>query len=601
MSAAAFAKQSFDYIIVGGGTAGLVLAARLSEDPNVTVGVLEAGENHLDDVLVDAPNLFMQMLGKEAYDWKYKTVPQKNGIHGWVRGKMLGGSSGINFNMFSMASRQDLDNWVELGNEGWGFDDLAPYYRKFEQYHAAENTLADKINNKYLDKSLRGTEGPIHEVWPKTCLNAGYPMPKDPRTGSAIGGFNQLLTVNPEHARRSYAAREYYQPNAHRENLSVLTGALVTKIELEKNEGEEVVATGVSFSVKGTSHTVHANKEVIVCGGTVNSPQVLELSGIGSRDVLGKAGVKQVVELPSVGENLNDHTACALAVQVKDEFPTGEALLRNPELIQQAMQAYLEHKTGPFASATSTTGFASLSLVDPHLENPRAHIESLLSSFQVDDPAGRNSLLAKQLENPKEAVCQTIALPIGANITNVSDPASLFVHDAPGNWLIIGACSTRSLSRGSIHISSSNPTEQPTIDPAYNTHPLDVDLQARSILHVASLANVEPLASHLVRDEHGDPIVIPNMREKGIVFPKTLGQARKLVEVATVTEYHPIGTCAMLPREKGGVVNAECRVYGTKNVRVVDASVFPTHVQGNIVSLVYAVAENAADIIKREK
>lgn len=139
-------------------------------------------------------------------------------------------------------------------------------------------------------------------------------MPKDPRTGSAIGGFNQLLTVDPEHARRSYAARDYYEPNAGRENLSVLTGALVTKIDLEKKEGEDAVATGVCFSVNGTSHTVKANKEVIVCGGTINSPQVLELSGIGSPAVLKKAGVEVVVELPSVGDNLNDHVVCALGV-----------------------------------------------------------------------------------------------------------------------------------------------------------------------------------------------------------------------------------------------------------------------------------------------
>lgn len=138
-------------------------------------------------------------------------------------------------------------------------------------------------------------------------------MPKDPRTGSAIGGFNQLLTVNPEHVRRSYSARDYYEPNAGRENLLVLTGALVTKIELEK-KGDVAVATGVCFLVNGTPYTVKASKEVIVCGGTINSPQVLELSGIGDSAILEEAGVEVIVELPSVGENLNDHAVCALAV-----------------------------------------------------------------------------------------------------------------------------------------------------------------------------------------------------------------------------------------------------------------------------------------------
>lgn len=161
-------------------------------------------------------------------------------------------------------------------------------------------------------------------------------------------------------------------------------------------------------------------------------------------------------------------------------------------------------------------------------------------------------------------------------------------------WVAIGACSTRSLSRGTIHITSSDPTAHPTIDPAYFKHPLDLDLIARSILHVQSLTEVEPLKSVLRRDENGKLITI-----KGYSIPTTLEEAKSFVPDATATEYHPIGTCAMLPKDKGGVVDSELRVYGTSNVRVVDASIFPLHVQGNIVSLVYAVAEKAADLIKK--
>ena len=142
-------------------------------------------------------------------------------------------------------------------------------------------------------------------------------MPKDPRTGSAIGGFNQLTTIDPKHTRRSYAARDYYEPNAGRENLTVLTGALVSKVELEKNT-DVAVATGVSFLVNGASHTVKANKEVLVCGGSINSPQILELSGIGSSAVLVKAGVDVIVENAGVGENLNDHGICAMSVVSKE-------------------------------------------------------------------------------------------------------------------------------------------------------------------------------------------------------------------------------------------------------------------------------------------
>lgn len=163
----------------------------------------------------------------------------------------------------------------------------------------------------------------VQDVWPKTILNAGYKPSNDPRTGSAIGGFNQLTTVDPVHKRRSYAAREYYEPNANRSNLSLQLNALVSKIELEK-AGNDVKATGVQFIVDGTTHTVKAKKEVIVCGGAVNSPQILELSGIGSSAVLQKAGIEVIVDLPSVGENLNDHTASAISL-VSFPLPTSSA------------------------------------------------------------------------------------------------------------------------------------------------------------------------------------------------------------------------------------------------------------------------------------
>lgn len=152
------------------------------------------------------------------------------------------------------------------------------------------------------------------ETWPKTTINAGYPTPQDPRTGTAIGGFNQLTTVDPVTMRRSYSARAYYEPNKTKSNLSVLTSALVSKVDLEKTESGNAKATGVTFIVDGATHHVKANREVIVCGGVVNSPQILELSGIGSPSILSKAGIDVVVDLPAVGENLNDHSATAISV-----------------------------------------------------------------------------------------------------------------------------------------------------------------------------------------------------------------------------------------------------------------------------------------------
>jgi len=152
----------------------------------------------------------------------------------------------------------------------------------------------------------------IQEAWPDTCINAGYPIPNDPRSGSALGGFNQLTTIDPHNMRRSYSARAYYEPNAHRSNLHVLTGALVEKINLEKTSVSDAKATGVTFLCGGATHTVTVKKEVVVCGGSINSPQILELSGIGSSHVLSRAGIEQIVDNRGVGENLNDHTATGI-------------------------------------------------------------------------------------------------------------------------------------------------------------------------------------------------------------------------------------------------------------------------------------------------
>lgn len=266
--------------------------------------------------------------------------------------------------------------------------------------------------------------------------------------------------------------------------------------------------------------------------------------------------------------------------------------------MQQAMEAYIKHKAGPFVAPPTTTGFASLEKVQPDFPDAKQHIEALVADYAKkhpgSDPAGRNTLLARQILDPKEAICQIVALNTGIDATQVENTDKLFPSTEPGMWVGIGACSTRSFSRGHIHITSSDPSAHPTIDPAYFKHPLDVDMMARSTLHVMGFLECEPLKSVLRRDENGDVVGA----ESGGKLPKTLEEAKEFVKANTVTEYHPVGTCAMLPREKGGVVSAELKVYGTSNVRVADASVFPLHVQGNIVSLVYALAEKTADIIK---
>jgi choline dehydrogenase len=272
--------------------------------------------------------------------------------------------------------------------------------------------------------------------------------------------------------------------------------------------------------------------------------------------------------------------------------------MRNPDFMQQALQAYIQHKTGPFVGAPTTTGFASLSKIQPDFTSAESHIQSLIAAHRQEnpasDPAGRDALLARQLLDPKEAVCQIVGLPTGANLANAATPSKIFPSEEDGMWMTLGVGSTRSLSRGSVHIHSADPRTYPTIDPSYFSHPLDVDMIARAILHVLSFTEIEPLKSALRRDASGK-LVVAKCHSS---LPETLDQAKEFVRANTVTEYHPVGTCAMLSREKGGVVDEELRVHGTRNLRVCDASIFPLHVQGNIVSLVYAVAEKGADLIR---
>jgi choline dehydrogenase len=262
------------------------------------------------------------------------------------------------------------------------------------------------------------------------------------------------------------------------------------------------------------------------------------------------------------------------------------------------MDAYVNHKAGPFAAAPTATGFASLENVQSDFPDAEQHIQKLVAEYAEDhpdsDPAGRDTLIARQLLDPKEAVSQIVIVPSGVDVRKVHSPGELFLFDEPGMWCTMIACSTRSMSRGYVHINCSDPTVHPTMDPAYLTHPLDVDMMARVMLHLLTFTEIEPLKSVLRRDEHGNLITAQGSG----TLPTTLEKAKEHVRRSTSTQYHQVGSCAMLPREKGGAVSDELRVYGTSNVRVVDGSIFPTNVQGNIVSLVYALAEKGADIIK---
>ncbi|KAF8860625.1 alcohol oxidase [Acephala macrosclerotiorum] len=611
-------SKVFDYVIIGGGTAGLTIAARLSEDPSVQVAVLEAGEKRLDDPHINIPGLMNTLYGDDKYDWNFKTTPQP-GLNGrtlaWPRGKVLGGSSAINFMMVSHASRADIDAWEKLGNPGWNFDTLQPYYRKAETFNPPSAAIAEALGTAIIDPKLHGTSGPVQtsfpesageldKAWGRTFKTLGLGPETDPRDGETTGGYN-LPKFMDKQAKRSHAGSAFYAPNEGRSNLTVLTSALVTKIEFDI-DGEVPVAKGVRYVVEGKEHFVHVKEgkgEVILAAGTVQSPQILELSGVGDKTRLEKLGIVSVVDNPNIGENLQDHPLLGLGYEVLDGIPTAE-MIKQPGVLDWAINEWATKGAGPLTTGVTGTAFLSHSSLSPSAQTPtlESRLLNLLESTQMPTTPG----LKKQLElqrgillNTKEADFQFNFGATGVNPSAGNDISKLFNHDDAGGYAGIVPVLTHAFSRGSIHIQSSDPSTHPIIDPRYLSHPIDLELLTQGLLFTQTIANTSPLADLLKDNEKGDGKKIqPSFKVGGRL---TEERAREIVKESMITSFHPVGTCSMLPRDEGGVVDGRLKVWATKGLRIVDASVVPLHVRGNIASVVYAVAERGADLIKEDR
>ena len=375
-NATSFAATVFDYVIVGGGTAGLTIAARLTETPNITVGVIEAGLDRTQDPKVLTPGFAPSMWDDPDYDWIFKTVPQIHGnnrIIGHPRGKQLGGSSAINFDYWTHASQQDINDWGKLGNKGWSWDELFPYFLKSETYNAPPLTTSEQVDTTFIVPAFHGEAGPVqdsfppsydnfYKAWEPTYENLGLGPTGDPKGGIAIGAYTTLLTIEPKNASRSYAGTAYYKPNAARKNLQVLTGALVTKVIFAPAK-EPLSATGVTFTVDGGSYTVSASKEIILCAGTFQSPQLLELSGIGNAALLKSKGIEVLYDNPNVGENLQDHAYVPLGFEAAPGEATFESL-RNQTVLAEAITEYTVNHTGPLAAGTSNAYVSFSQILD---------------------------------------------------------------------------------------------------------------------------------------------------------------------------------------------------------------------------------------------
>jgi choline dehydrogenase-like flavoprotein len=497
-----------------------------------------------------------------------------------------------------------MNAWEKLGNPGWGWDDFSPYVRKFHTAAPPSSDIRDLFKGMKHEQQDQGTTGPVqvslgdqympyHPAWMETFKTLGYPQDEDPINGKCTGPFLPPSAIDPVTHTRSHSAAAYLGSEIQaRSNLRVVTGALVEKIIMEKQERDaDAVATGVQFTKDSNTHTVSVAKEVILAAGAIQSPQILELSGIGDKHLLQSHGIPTLIDSPGVGENLQDHGYVPFGYEVADGLPSGD-MARDPAVAAAAMAAYQKDGSGPLSMAPFIAAFM------PLVDTPENKQNKVLQKLQesLDNPSlsrahkRQYEVLQTMLQNPNEPNAQYLLAPFQI-LPREKETKAIFSFGHPGFFITFVSLLSYPLSRGSVHIQSSDPKAAPLIDSGLLRHPADLELHARHNMYMEKIAETEPLASLLKKG--GERLHSPE--------PLTdLEKAQDLCKELMLSMYHLSGTCAMMPREDGGVVDSRLRVYGAPNVRVVDASIFPLVPRGNIQATVFAVAEKAADIIKQD-
>ena len=482
---------------------------------------------------------------------------------------------------------------------------MSHYYEKCCTLAIPHKDICIQLGLEYsTEQGQRGTNGPIKtsytavldnplgKTWIDTFRALGYRSTGDPFSGSSMGGFSIITTVDGATKERSYSASAYFVPAQHRPNLRLLTGSEVERITFDKAPGL-ISATGVVVMRSGARQIFRARKEVIVAAGTLNSPKILELSGIGNPDILQSHGVDALIANNSVGENLQDHAMTGISFEVRDHVETLDNLRRgDPQFIQSAMKAYQVDKSGPFSGA-SVNSYAFMPVVNLPSSDRAVSLGHLLEKHQPSQQSAEYEFVRSILSTTDKSSVLYFIYPAQANFgvetSNVEDPTESL---SKKNYVTICALLSYPLSRGSVHIRSASSADKPNIDPQFLSHPLDLEVFARHLRFINTLAATEPLSSLL--KPHG------RRRPDFATADMGLQDAKDYLRRTATAGWHPVGTCAMRPRGDGGVVNERLIVHGSKNLRVVDVSVMPLIPQVNLQSTVYAVAERAADLIKED-